>query len=202
MKRLVAASLVFALILAPAGLQGAEKAKAKAKAKPVKKTVIPGAKAPVFSVINAKGKVVKLKSLTDKGPVLVRLTCGCSGCDKELAYFQELHKAYKGQGLTSVAIFREPDKKVEGYVKKKNLKMLYAVDSKGKAWAIWQTKKMPTNFLIAKGGTIIAVADGCDPSGLLAKKLSEKVAKLLKTDAVNVQQVVKQQAKKTPAPKK
>ena len=45
MKRLVAASLVFALILAPAGLQGAEKAKAKAKAKPVKKTVVPGAKA-------------------------------------------------------------------------------------------------------------------------------------------------------------
>ena len=202
MKRLLAAALVFALLLAPAGLQAADKGKAKAAKAPVKKTVVPGAKAPVFSVINAKGKVVKLKSLTDKGPVLVRLTCGCSGCDKELAYFQELHKAYKGQGLTSVAIFREPDKKVEGYVKKKNLKMLYAVDSKGKAWAVWQTKKMPTNFLIAKGGTIIAIADGCDPSGLLAKKLSEKVAKLLKTDAVNVQQVVKEQAKKSPAPKK
>ena len=200
MKRLIAATLVLALILAPAGLQAAEKAKAKAK--PVKKTVIPGSKAPAFSVINAKGKIVKLKSLTDKGPVLVRLTCGCSGCDKELAYFQELHKAYKGQGLTSVAIFREPDKKVESYVKKKNLKMLYAVDSKGKSWGVWQTKKMPTNFLIAKGGTIIAVADGCDPSGLLAKKLSERVAKLLKTDAVNVQQAVKEQAKKTPAPKK
>ena len=98
MKRLVAAALVFALILAPAGLQGAEKAKAKGKAKPVKKTVVPGSKAPVFSVINAKGKVVKLKSLTDKGPVLVRLTCGCSGCDKELAYFQELHKAVQGPG--------------------------------------------------------------------------------------------------------
>ena len=202
MKRLVATALVFAVMLAPAGLQSAEKAKAKAKAKPVKKTVVTGSQAPVFSVIDAKGKVVKLKSLTDKGPVLVRLTCGCSGCDKELAYFQELHKAYKGQGLTSVAIFREPDKKVESYVKKKNLKMLYAVDTKGKAWAIWQTKKMPTNFLIAKGGTIIAIADGCDPSGLLAKKLSEKVAKLLKTDAVNVQQVVKENAKKSPAPKK
>ena len=90
MKRLVAAALVFGLILAPAGLKAAEKAPAKAPAKPVKKTVVPGAKAPVLSVINAKGKVVKLKSLTDKGPVLVRLTCGCSGCDKELAYFQEM----------------------------------------------------------------------------------------------------------------
>lgn len=196
MKRLVAVAVMLALILAPAGLQAAEKEKAaKAKA-PVKKTVIPGSQAPDFKITNAKGKIVTLKSLTKKGPVLVRLTCGCSGCDKELAYFQALNTAYKGQGLTSVAIFREPDKKVEGYVKKKKLKMLYAVDSKGAAWKVWQTKKMPTNFLIAKGGTIIAVADGCDPSGLLAKKLSERVAKLLKTDAVNVQQAVKQQATK------
>ncbi len=193
MTRLVSAVLVFSVMLIPVDLQSAEKSKAPAKPV-VKKTVVPGSQAPSFSVINAKGKVVKLKALTDKGPVLVRLTCGCSGCDKELAYFQALHKAYKGQGLTSVAIFREPDKKVEGYVKKKNLKMLYAVDSKGQAWNIWQTKKMPTNFLIAKGGTIIAIADGCDPSGLLAKKLSEKVAKLLKTKSVNVQQVVKEQA--------
>ena len=127
MKRLVAVAVMFALMLAPAGLQAAEKEKAaKAKA-PVKKTVIPGSQAPDFKITNAKGKIVTLKSLTKKGPVLVRLTCGCSGCDKELAYFQALNTAYKGQGLTSVAIFREPDKKVEGYVKKKKLKMLYAV---------------------------------------------------------------------------
>ena len=53
------------------------------------------------------------------------------GCDKELAYFQTLHAAYKGKGLTSLAVFREPDDKVEAYVKEKKLKMLYAVDSKG-----------------------------------------------------------------------
>jgi len=197
MKRLLGMVLVAALVAAPAGLLAAEK-KPQKKAPVVKKTVVEGAKAPDFKVRNAKGKIITLAELTKKGPVLVRLTCGCSGCDKELAYFQSLHKAYKGQGLTSVAIFREPDKKVESYVKKKKLKMLYAVDTKGEAWKVWQTKRMPTNFLIAKGGTIIAIADGCDPSGLLAKKLSEKVAKLLGTSAVDVQQAVKQQAKKQP----
>ena len=45
---------------------------------------------------------------------------------------------------------------------------------------------MPTNFLIDKGGKIVAIAAGCDPSGLLAKKLSEKVAKTVKTEAVDV----------------
>src|SRR5258707_164780 len=83
-------------------------------------------------------------------PVLVRLTCGCSGCDKELAYFQAMHESYKDLGLTSVAVFREPDTKVAAYVKEKKLNMLYTVDTKGDAWTVFETKTMPTNFLIAK----------------------------------------------------
>ena len=49
---------------------------------------------------------------------------------------------------------------------------------------------MPTNFLIEKGGKIRSIAAGCDPSGLLANKVSAKVAELLKTDKVDVQQKV------------
>ena len=127
--------------------------------------------------------------------MLVRLTCGCKGCDKELAYFQSLHRAYKGKGLTSLAIFREPDAKVEKYVKQKKLNMLYAVDTEGKSWIIFQTKVMPTNFLIEKGGRIIAIAQGCEPGGLVANALSSKVAKLLKTKAVDVQKDVKNKSK-------
>ena len=106
----------------------------------------------------------------DRGPVLVRLTCGCSGCDKELAYFQALHEAYKNAGLVSLAVFKEPDAKVAAYVREKKLNMLYAVDTKGESWNVFETKTMPTNFLIDKGGKIVSVAAGCDPSGLMAKK--------------------------------
>jgi peroxiredoxin len=166
----------------------------KAEAKKAEKTIVVGAQAPNFIIKDSSGKQIDLKKLSAKGPVLVRLTCGCSGCDKELAYFQELHKAYKGKGLTSLAVFREPDKKVENYVKQKKLTMLYAVDSKGSSWKVFDTTKMPTNFLIEKGGRIISIAQGCDPTGLLATKLSEKVAKLVDADAVNVQKEV--QAKK------
>ena len=188
MKRFVLTALILALV-APLSLMAGEKKKETNKS-------LEGKQAPEFKIKDSEGKVIDLAKLTAKGPVLVRLTCGCSGCDKELAYFQALHKAYKGQGLTSLAIFREPDKKVETYVKKKKLKMLYAVDTKGNSWKIFQTKRMPTNFLIEKGGKIVAVADGCDPSGLLAKKLSEKVAKILNTKAVDVQKEVKEKQKK------
>src|SRR5262245_60602729 len=71
-----------------------------------------GDKAPVFQVKDASGKLIDLAELTAKGPVLLRLTCGCSGCDKELAYFQAIHEAYKDKGLTSLAVFKEPDDKV------------------------------------------------------------------------------------------
>src|SRR5262249_50867519 len=117
-------------------------------------------------------------------------TCGCAGCDKELAYFQALHDAYKGAGLTSLAVFKEPDAKVAAYVKEKKLNMLYAVDPKGESWDVFATKTMPTNFLIDKGGKVVAIAAGCAPSGLLAKKLSEKVANTVKTEAVDVQKKV------------
>src|SRR5258708_19728007 len=159
------------------------------------KNVIEGNQAPAFKIKDAAGKEIDLAELTAKGPVLVRLTCGCSGCDKELAYFQALHEAYKDVGLTSVAVFRQPDPKVAAYVKENKLNILYAVDTKGEAWNVFETKTMPTNFLIEKGGKIVRIAAGCDPSGLLAKKLSEKVAKTVNKDAVDVQKTVDEGAK-------
>ena len=188
MRSLLCAALGMAMLATPVVLQAAEKKAAKAA--PEKKTVVVGAKAPVFKIKDSDGKLIDLQKLTEKGPVLVRLTCGCSGCDKELAYFQALHKEYEGKGLTSLAIFREEDTKVEQYVKEKKLKMLYAIDTKGASWKVFQTKTMPTNFLIEKGGKIKSIAAGCDPSGLLANAVSAKVAELLKTDKVDVQRKV------------
>ena len=170
--------------------EDAKPAEKKAEAKPAPKKVDVGMQAPDFKIKDANGKEINLSELTAKGPVLVRLTCGCSGCDKELAYFQAIHEGYKDLGLTSVAVFKEPDSKVAAYVKEKKLDMLYAVDTKGEAWNTFETKTMPTNFLIAKGGKIISVAAGCDPSGLLAKKLSEKVAKTVNAETLDVQKKV------------
>ena len=163
-------------------------------AKPADKVAV-GQKAPAFKIKDQAGKEIDLAELTAKGPVLVRLTCGCSGCDKELAYFQEIDSAYKKAGLTTVAIFKEPDAKIAQYAKDKKINMLYAVDTKGGSWDIFQTKTMPTNFLIGKGGEILAISAGCDPSGLLAKKLSEKIAKTVNADVVDVKAKVDESKK-------
>jgi peroxiredoxin len=151
-----------------------------------KKKVDVGTQAPTFRFKDATGKEVDLAEHTTKGPVLLRLTCGCSGCDKELAYFQAIHDAYKGAGLTSIAVFKEPDAKMATYAKEKKINMLYAVDPNGDAWKVFDTKAMPVNYLIDKGGKILHVAAGCDPSGLLAKKVGDKAAKVINAPAVDV----------------
>lgn len=153
-----------------------------------------GESAPEFKIKDASGKMIDLAELTAKGPVLVRLTCGCSGCDKELAYFQQINSAYKSEGLTCLFVFKEPDAKVAKYASEKKLDMFYAVDAKGESWDKFQTKTMPTNFLIEKGGKIVSIAAGCDPSGLLANRVSEKAAKLVGASAVDVR--VKAEKKK------
>ena len=200
MKRLlsIASALSLASLLLTTSFALAEDAKPAEKAadaKPAPKKVDVGMQAPDFKIKDANGKEINLSELTAKGPVLVRLTCGCSGCDKELAYFQAIHDGYKDLGLTSIAVFKEPDSKVAAYVKEKKLNMLYAVDTKGEAWKTFETTTMPTNFLIEKGGKIISVAAGCNPDGLIAKKLSEKVAKTVKTETVDVQKKVTDEKK-------
>ncbi len=155
-----------------------------------------GTKAPDFKFKDQSGKEINLSELTAKGPVLVRLTCGCSGCDKELAYFQEIDAAYKKAGLTSIAIFKAPDKEVAKYAAAKKINMLYGIDSKGESWNVFQTKTMPTNFLIGKGGEILAIAPGCDTSGLLAKRLADKIAKTVDAPAVDPRATPKVENKK------
>ena len=191
MKTILSGTLVI-LVAGSSSLLLGDEQKTKADSKKVEpeKTVVVGADAPEFRIKDSTGQEIDLAKLTEKGPVLVRLTCGCKGCDKELAYFQTLHQSYKGKGLTSLAIFREPDAKVEEYVQQKKLKMMYAVDTKGESWQVFQTKTMPTNFLIEKGGKIRSIAAGCDPSGLLANKVSEYVADLLDTEIVDVKESV------------
>ena len=173
MKKII---LSLSLVLAMAFVATAEPAK----------TLKVGDAAPAFKIKNTSGKEIDLNKLTDKGPVLVRLTCGCLGCDRELPYFQALHEAYKKDGIRLVAIFAEPDEKFAKYAKSKQFKMQYALDPKRNSWKTFGTKTMPSNFLIGKGGKVIAISKGCDPSGLIARNLGDKTATLLNTAKVDI----------------
>jgi len=131
-------------------------------------------------------KTYDLEKLTSEGPVLVRLTCACSGCDQELAYFQKLQSAYNTKGLQTIAVFREKPEAVESYAVKKDLKFMWLSDPNGDLWKTFDSKAMPTNILIDKGGKVVKIVPGCTKDGKNAQTLSAEIAKILKTDEAQI----------------
>jgi peroxiredoxin len=143
--------------------------------------------APQVVLKSADGKTsVDLQKLISEGPVLVRLTCSCSGCDSELAYFQKLQAAYSAKGLQTVAVFQEAPEAASNYVTKKDVKFIWVSDPKGETWKTFGVKGMPCNILIDKGGNVVKVVSGCNKDGKTAQALSSEIAKLFKTKEVVV----------------
>jgi peroxiredoxin len=140
-------------------------------------------------------KSYDLAKLTSDGPVLVRLTCACTGCDQELPFFQKLQAAYNAKGLQTIAVFREKPEAVESYATKKDLKFLWLADPKGELWKAFDATAMPTNILIDKGGRVVKVVPGCAKGGKHAQLLSAEIARLLQTDEAVVEPA-KPEAKK------
>jgi len=131
-------------------------------------------------------KSYDLQKISAEGPVLVRLTCACSGCDAELPYFQKLQAAYKSKGFTTLAVFQEEPKSLEAYVAKKDIQFLWLADPKGDLWKTFEAKTMPTNILIDKGGKVVKVIAGCKKDGGNAQTLSSEIAKLLNTKEAQI----------------
>src|SRR6266567_672769 len=85
-------------------------------------------------------KSYDLAKLTADGPVLVRLTCACSGCDQELPFFQKLQTAYDAKGLKTLAVFREKPEEASSYAVKKDISFLWLSDPKGELWQKFDAK--------------------------------------------------------------
>jgi peroxiredoxin len=143
--------------------------------------------APPVVLRSADGKkAYDLGQLAAEGPVLVRLTCACSGCDAELPFFQKLQAAYDAKGLKTVAVFRERPEDIKEYVAKKDIRFLWVEDPKGEMWKTFAATTMPTNILIDRGGRVVKVVAGCKRDGKNAQVLSAEIARLLHTPEMRV----------------
>ena len=143
--------------------------------------------APKVVLVSPDGKTnYDLAKLVEKGPVLIRLTCACTGCDGEVAFFQKLQESYNDKGLQTIAVFREKPEALESYAVKKQLKFMWLSDPKGELWKTFDAKTMPTNILIEKGGKVARVVTGCTLDGKNAQILSEEVARLVQTSTVTI----------------
>src|SRR5207249_6106429 len=92
-------------------------------------------------------------------------------------------------GLQTLAAFQEKPEAASNYAVKKDLHFLWVADPKGELWKTFETKAMPTNILIDKGGKVVKVVSGCTKDGKNAQLLSAEVAKILKTEVAQIAEV-------------
>jgi peroxiredoxin len=147
----------------------------------------PAKQAPKVVLQSADGKkAYDLAKLTAEGPVLVRLTCACTGCDAELPFFQKLQAAYAGKGFKTLAIFQEKPADAEQYIAKNGIQFLWVADPTRQQWKSFDATVMPTNILIDKSGRVVKFLPGCTRDGKNAQLLSAEIARLLETKEIPI----------------
>jgi peroxiredoxin len=134
-----------------------------------------------FSAKNLQGETIQLSALLEKGPVLLDFwTTYCKPCKLELPELDRLHRTYRDQGFSVVAISQDDPKtlpRVKPYVEQRKFEMLVLVDPNKEVGNKLNVRLHPTSFLVAKDGSVVHFAQGYRPGD--EKELESKVRELL-----------------------
>jgi cytochrome c biogenesis protein CcmG, thiol:disulfide interchange protein DsbE len=137
--------------------------------------------APDFSMKGVDGKVYSLKSLLEKGPVLLDFwTTWCKPCMQELPELQRIYDAHKKQGFTLLGVPSDDSRssaKVKPMIRSKRMTFPNIPDPNREVGNLYNVRNYPTTVLIAQDGRIVHYAQGYLPGD--EKELEEKIKALL-----------------------
>ena len=123
------------------------------------KTAI-GATAPEFSQTDVNGKIIKLSDYKGKYVLVDFWASWCGPCRKENPYVVQAYKAYHDKGLDILGVSLDEKKDLwEKAIEKDGLIWTHISDLKGwknEVAGLYGVKMVPTNYLIAPDGKIIA----------------------------------------------
>lgn len=129
-----------------------------------------GERAPEISVIDLKGKAVRLSEFRGKVVVLRFWISGCGACVAEMPVIDEISKRYKERGLVVLAVnMGESDEKVEKFVRSLNISYPVLLDPARIAAEKYNVRAVPTNIFISRDGIAKKVT-----AGEMARELFEK----------------------------
>ncbi len=117
-----------------------------------------------FSLSDVDGNTVTLKSLLEKGPVMVQFwALWCIPCKEEMKVNAELYEKYKDSGYVYAALNQDSPKssaKVKAYTESKNFKFPVLMDSDLKIFEQFGGQNLPFSVFISKKGDIIKTYTG------------------------------------------
>jgi thiol-disulfide isomerase/thioredoxin len=126
--------------------------------------VKPGQAAPDFDSTTLSQKSLKLSSLRGKVVLLDFWASWCEPCKKELPLLSKLAPRLKQKGIEIVAVNIDDDRKnAEDFVRQKGIGLTVVTDGTKQIVGRWEPPKMPSSFVIDKGGVVRAVNGGFEP---------------------------------------
>lgn len=117
-----------------------------------------------FSLSDVDGNTVTLKSLLEKGPVMIQFwALWCVACKEEMKILGGLYDKYKDSGYVYVALNQDSPKssaKVKAYSESKNFKFTVLMDPEMKVFEQFGGQNLPFSVFINKKGDIIKTYTG------------------------------------------
>lgn len=137
-----------------------------------------GKKAVEFSLPAIGGENVALQSLRGKVVLLNFWATWCGPCRQELPELARLQEKFRQHGLTVVAITVDNEaENVRAFLKKYALKLQALWDKKKKVAEAYAVEKMPSSYIIDRGGVVRFIHRGYSPEEL--KRIEAEIDDLL-----------------------
>lgn len=117
-----------------------------------------------FTVKSLSGKNIKLSEQRGRVVILNFWATWCTPCKKELPYFNDLYKKYRGVGLQVLGVNIDKGiSEVKRMSQDFNLAFPILLDPKGKISDLYLVRSMPTTYVIGKDGMVHHVHWGFGP---------------------------------------
>ena len=117
-----------------------------------------------FAGTTLAGAPLKLSSLRGKVVLVDFWASWCEPCKKELPLLDKLAPKLRARGIEIVAVNIDDDtKKASDFVSSHALHLTVVPDSSKKIVGAYEPPKMPSSFVVDKGGVVRAVHGGFEP---------------------------------------
>jgi thiol-disulfide isomerase/thioredoxin len=133
-------------------------------AAPARADVKVGQPASDFSAPTVAGTPLKLSSLRGKVVLVDFWASWCEPCKKELPLLDKLAPKLRARGVEIVAVNIDDDaRKAADFLSSHGIHLTVVSDVGKKIVGTWEPPKMPSSYVVDKGGVVRAVHGGFEP---------------------------------------